>query len=85
MSKARKYPGQLSDEEMGRLKEAGFEVECMYDTDPPLYGWVQGYARQGDWRARQPYRATKEQAWADAYAYHRGTMPLVPDADWTLV
>ena len=72
----------LSKEQIDELKGEGYDVEAYEYGDQIRYGWVQGtFARQKDWPV-QPLRRTKEQAWADCWAYARGMMPTQAEPDW---
>ncbi|WP_155888103.1 hypothetical protein [Cupriavidus sp. WS] len=73
-----------SPERIKELKRQGYSVHMVVDQDPVLYGWMQlgtGNA-QGYYKAQQPYRRTKEQAWADCDDYASLSVPDTPNPDW---
>lgn len=77
-------PRALSADELQRLSEAGFIVDQMNDYDPALFGWSHGAsgASQSDWKEKQPFRRSRDQAWVDCRDYFDCHLPSTPTPDW---
>lgn len=75
-----------SDAEISKLKDAGFLVHPLADTDRPVYAWHRPSSgeSQADVRDRQPYRSTERQAWDDCGDYASLNVPSVPNSDWSV-
>jgi hypothetical protein len=71
-----------SEERIAYLKDEGYSVSVIYDGDPQLYAWTSAVTSQSEYRARQPYRKSRRQAWADCHDYVFGHMPMEPHGDW---
>ncbi|AJZ56543.1 hypothetical protein OI25_7247 [Paraburkholderia fungorum] len=76
---------KIGHKRIQELKDGGFVVHMVSDQEPVLYGWLntKSGASQGEYKERQPFRRTKEQAWADCEAFDSCEMPMAAEPDWT--
>ncbi|MGY6272134.1 hypothetical protein ACXIUT_20790 [Achromobacter denitrificans] len=75
---------ELSSKRIKELKDAGYSVYPVVDTDPMLYAWKhdKSGATQSYYKSQQPFRRSEAQAWVDCDAYCSGSMPSKAEPDW---